>query len=162
MVDWSNPKEVKDYHKNYRETHKEEKKKYREDHKEKLKANAKKYYETNREKIRVRKKRYRETHKEQIKAYHKKYDKTYREKNKEKIRAFKREYSAKYFVTKFYKYVGVCFCEKCGSKGYKKYKRRYNKKTENYSKIMTYVYHQHREDGKTVHDGVCYIGMGEL
>jgi len=158
MVDWSNPEEVKEYQKKYRETHKEKakeyKKKYYETHKEKLKANQRKYRETHKEE----RKAYRETHKEELKAYNKKY----RETHKEEINARIREYGAKYYVTKHHSYVGVCFCEKCGSKGYKKYKRRYNKKTGKYSPIMTYVYHQHSEYGKTVHDGVCFIGMGEL
>lgn len=116
-MDWLNLEEVKEYYKNYRETHKEEKRMY-----------DKKYYEA----------------------------------NKEKKDATNREYRNKYIVTKFYKYVSVCFCEKCGKKGYKKYKRNYNKKTGNYHKIMTYVHHLHKEDGKTVYDGTCYIGMGEL
>ncbi len=162
MVDWSNPEEVKEYQKKYRENHKEKAKEYRkkyyETNKEEIRIQQKKYCENNKEKVKARKKKYYETHKEKAKEYWKKYYETH----KEEINARIREYGAKYFVTKHHSYVGVCFCEKCGSTGYKKYKRRYNKKTGNYSPIMTYVYHQHRENGKTVHDGVCYIGMGEL
>lgn len=129
-------------------------KKYRETHKEEMKAYWKKYREAHREERKAYHKRYRETHKEQIEKYH--------ETHKEERNAFSREYHAKYIVTKHHSYIGVCICEKCGRKGYKRYLRHYNKKTGNYSKIRTYVHHQHSEDGKTVNDGACYIGIGEL
>ena len=172
MVDWSKPEEVKEYQKNYRETHKEKAKEYhknyRENHKEEIKARQKKHYETHKEERKATGKKYRETHKEEIKEYGKNYYETHKEERKryletrkEEIRAYSREYDAKYLIRKFYKYVGVCLCPKCGLKGYKSYLRIYNKKTGN-SNIFTRVNHQHGEDGKTVYDGYCFIGMGEL
>ena len=143
MVDWSNLEEVKDYHKNYYETHKE-----------KLKANKRKYNETHKEE----RKAYRETHKEEIKAY----NKNYHENHKEEHNATVRSYRTEHFVTKYHSYSGVVLCPKCGRTGYKSYYRNYNKKTGNYSQIITHVNHQHGKDGKTVYDGTCYIGMGKL
>lgn len=72
------------------------------------------------------------------------------------------EYHKKYRETHYYKYVGIVICPKCERKGYKSYSRHYNKKTGNYTSIFTKVRHKRTEDGKTMYDGICYIGMGEL
>jgi len=64
-------------------------------------------------------------------------------------------------------YAGVVdACPRCGKKGYKRYQRFVNIRTGTLSNWATHVRHQHGEcvDGKrkTIHDGVCYIGMGKL
>ncbi len=116
-VDWSDPEQVKEYHRLH--------------------------YLANREKHLKQMKNWRETHKEEKKASN-------------------REYRVKNMVTKYYGYGGVCVCPKCGLKGYKNYYRIFNKKTGHYCNIETRVHHQHTEDGKTVYDSACYIGVGEL
>ena len=113
---------------------------------------------SNPEEVKEYYKNYREAHKEERKAY----DKKYRATHKEEKKVYNREYNAKYIVTKYYKYIGVVICPKCKCKGHKKYSRKYNKKTGNYGKISTRILHRHTKNGKTVHDGVCFIGMGEL
>ena len=65
--------DIKEDHKQYRETHKEE-----------IKENKKQYCETHKEEIKEKWKQYRETHKEEINEYSKQYYETHKEEIKEK------------------------------------------------------------------------------
>ena len=64
--------EIKEYRRDYYQTHKEE-----------LKAKRKAYYQTHKEIIKARTKAWIETHKEEVKEYQKEYQKSYRRTHKE-------------------------------------------------------------------------------
>lgn len=76
-----------------------------------------------------------------------------------KYAEYRSEYSRLFMTTKFLKYVGVTICERCGLKGYSKLRRQVNTKTGASGKPYLIVEHQHWENGKTVHDKSCYIGV---
>lgn len=64
-------------------------------------------------------------------------------------------------------YVGVVSsCPRCGKRGYKRYVWYKNTKTGVLHTCKTYISHQHsvRVNGKvkTIQDGMCYIGVGQL
>ena len=85
-------KDIKAYHKAYREANKEKiaayHKAYREANKDKFSARNKAYYEANKEKVAVRYKAYYEANKEKVAAS----QKAYREANKEKVAASQKAY----------------------------------------------------------------------
>lgn len=98
-----------------------------------------------------------------IKTFDKKaYMKRYRLEHREKILQQVRQYAKKTTRTEWVGYGGVCFCPRCGKKGYKYYHGRFNINTGRHYGIRTTILHKHMENGVIVFDGNCYIGMGKL
>lgn len=67
-------------------------------------------------------------------------------------------YERKFKKSIHLEYLGTVTCPKCGKKGYAKRQSKKNIKTGHIMPSYIVVYHQHKEHGKSVHDGVCYIG----
>jgi len=90
------------------------------------------------------------------------YMESYRLEHAEEKRQYHRKYMRKNERIKYVGYGGVCFCPKCGKRGYKKFYRKINIKTGSEYSVFTVVLHYHNENGKTILDGNCHIGMGRL
>jgi len=59
-------------------------------------------------------------------------------------------------------YAGMVDCPVCGLRGEKSYQRLRNIKTGVFRAWATVVMHRHRESGKRIYDGKCYVGVGRL
>ena len=88
--------------------------------------------------------------------------KLYRLEHKEEIKQSRQQYAKKARRMKYVGYGGVCFCPRCGKKGYKHFHKTINILTGHEHPVFTIVIHQHSEHGKTVYDGCCYVGVGKL
>jgi hypothetical protein len=71
-----------------------------------------------------------------------------------------RQYYGKYRRTRYVGYFGAVTCPKCGKHGYAYLKQSENVKTRVvYTNPFLQVLHIHKKHGKTVYDGICFIGV---
>ena len=78
-----------------------------------------------------------------------------------KRRKYKREWARKNMRMRT-RGGGKITCLKCGREGYKQFREQFNETTNKVYGVYTVVYHMHRENGKWIYEGFCYIGRGRL
>jgi len=88
------------------------------------------------------------------------YSKNWRKQNRDKNCGYIRKYKHRTMIYSS-EYAGVCVCPLCGKKGYKDYKIQENTETKSII-VNTQIRHRHRENGKLISDGSCFLGKGRL